>query len=238
MLNITLRKVFKLSKKDKTNIFYFCWKKAFTLSEVLITLAIIGVVAALTTPVLMSNIQEKKVYPALAKFVSTMSNGIARMMQETGISDLNYLDAQNAYHYHANRNNPFINELLPYISIEPYWDSYRVKCSGCSDDILLGNHNTYRLKDGMVFFFDGLWFRLEDDYNIIGYFLVDINGPRKPNIAGVDVFKFYLGKNGRILPAGSDYVKDDIHFLYICKKTNAVVIGDNFACTADIMEKK
>lgn len=216
-------------------------KKGFTLSEVLITLGIIGVVAALTTPVLMSNIQEKKVYPALAKFSSTMSNGIARMMQETGISDLNYLDAQNAYHYHTNPNNPFINELLPYISIEPYWDeSYWAKCSGCSYTIQLGNYNTYRLKDGMVFFFDGLW-NLDPyyyHYNIIGYFLVDINGPRKPNIAGVDVFKFYLGKNGRILPAGSDYVKDDTTFSYICKKTNAVLIDENFACTADIMEKK
>lgn len=214
-------------------------KKGFTLSEVLITLGIIGVVAALTMPVLMSNVQEKKVYPALAKFSSTMSNGIARMMQETCISELNYLDANAAYQYHANRNNPFINELLPYISIEPYWDSsYWVKCSGCSDTIYLGIYNTYRLKDGMVFFFDGLWDPNDYSYNIIGYFLVDINGPRKPNIAGVDVFKFYLGKNGRILPAGSDYVKDDTAFSYICKKTNAEVIGDNFACTADIMEKK
>lgn len=41
-------------KKDKNHI-----KKAFTLSEVLITLGIIGVVAAITLPTLVANYREK-----------------------------------------------------------------------------------------------------------------------------------------------------------------------------------
>lgn len=39
----------------KTCITYYIYKKAFTLAEVLITLGIIGVVAALTMPALIAN---------------------------------------------------------------------------------------------------------------------------------------------------------------------------------------
>ena len=46
-------------------------KFGFTLAEVLITLGIIGVIAALTTPALVKNSGNAKVGPSLAKFVNT-----------------------------------------------------------------------------------------------------------------------------------------------------------------------
>ena len=51
-------------------------KRGFTLAEVLITIGIIGVVAALSTPAIMRNTQNAKVGPQLAKFVSTLETGI------------------------------------------------------------------------------------------------------------------------------------------------------------------
>ena len=47
-------------------------KSGFTLAEVLITLGIIGLVAALTAPVLVSSFQKNKVGPTLRKFINTM----------------------------------------------------------------------------------------------------------------------------------------------------------------------
>ena len=49
---------------------------AFTLAEVLITLGIIGIVAALTMPMLLSNYRKQVVETRLAKFYSAMNQAI------------------------------------------------------------------------------------------------------------------------------------------------------------------
>lgn len=59
------------------------FKKGFTLAEVLITLGIIGVVAALTTPALIQNIGTSKIGPSLAKAVSTFENANQTMLAQT-----------------------------------------------------------------------------------------------------------------------------------------------------------
>ena len=51
---------------------------AFTLAEVLITLGIIGVVAAMTLPSLIANYKEKQTIIALKKFYTTLGQAVAR----------------------------------------------------------------------------------------------------------------------------------------------------------------
>ena len=51
-------------------------KKAFTLAEVLITLVIIGVVAAITVPVLWSNYQEQALMSSLNKNFSVLKQAL------------------------------------------------------------------------------------------------------------------------------------------------------------------
>ena len=58
--------------------------KAFTLAEVLITLAIIGVVAALTIPALVQSYKKAVVGAKLAKFYSTINEAIARSEIDNG----------------------------------------------------------------------------------------------------------------------------------------------------------
>ncbi len=57
---------------------------AFTLAEVLITLAIIGVVAAMTIPTLITNYQEKQTVTQLTKIYSTLNNAYQMMQVEYG----------------------------------------------------------------------------------------------------------------------------------------------------------
>ena len=57
---------------------------AFTLAEVLITLGIIGVVAALTIPTLMANQRKKVVETRLAKFYSSINQAIVRSEVDNG----------------------------------------------------------------------------------------------------------------------------------------------------------
>ena len=59
-------------------------KKAFTLEEVLITLGIIGVVAALTIPTLMANHRKHVVETKLAKIYSVMNQAITMTNAEYG----------------------------------------------------------------------------------------------------------------------------------------------------------
>lgn len=60
-------------------------KKAFTLAEVLITLGVIGVVAAITIPTLIENHQKRTVETRLKKFYSNMSQAIQMWKLSEGL---------------------------------------------------------------------------------------------------------------------------------------------------------
>lgn len=62
-------------------------KNAFTLSEVLITLGVIGVVSAMTIPTLIQNHKEQRTVAQLSKAYSTLSQAWQRMETEYGSID-------------------------------------------------------------------------------------------------------------------------------------------------------
>ncbi len=59
-------------------------KKAFTLAEILITLGIIAVVAALTTPALIQHAASAKIGPAISRTVSVLSQGFEAYLYDNG----------------------------------------------------------------------------------------------------------------------------------------------------------
>ena len=63
-------------------------KPAFTLAEVLITLGIIGIVAALTLPTLISNHKKQVYVTQLKKTVNTLQNGFKLVLAEDGVDSL------------------------------------------------------------------------------------------------------------------------------------------------------
>ncbi len=62
-------------------------KTGFTLAEVLITLAIIGIIAALVLPALLNNFQFRAVGTRLSKFMSTVENNARAYVETTGALD-------------------------------------------------------------------------------------------------------------------------------------------------------
>lgn len=65
-------------------LFSFNHKIAFTLAEVLITLGIIGVVAALTLPSLINNYQKQVIETRLSKFYTTINQAVTNSQIENG----------------------------------------------------------------------------------------------------------------------------------------------------------
>ena len=63
-------------------------KKAFTLAEVLITLAIIGIVCAMTLPALISKINMKHYIAQLKEDYSILSQAHSALAAENGISPI------------------------------------------------------------------------------------------------------------------------------------------------------
>src|SRR5574344_2725153 len=67
-------------------------KNAFTLAEVLITLGIIGVVAALTIPTLMQKTQDREAVSKLKKVYSTISNAYNLAVNDEGAPADNWVN--------------------------------------------------------------------------------------------------------------------------------------------------
>lgn len=74
-------------------------KKGFTLAEVLITLGIIGVIAAVTMPALIENHQKKATAVKLARFYTIMSQAVLRWQSDDGIipDDFYFEDTSGTY---------------------------------------------------------------------------------------------------------------------------------------------
>ena len=62
-------------------------KAAFTLAEVLITLGIIGVVAAMTLPTLIQNHKKQTYVNQLKKVVNTLGNAVQMAIADEGVSN-------------------------------------------------------------------------------------------------------------------------------------------------------
>jgi prepilin-type N-terminal cleavage/methylation domain-containing protein len=61
---------------------------AFTLAEVLVTLGIIGVIAAVTIPMIVSEYQKTKYVAQLQKFYATFQIGLKQYAASQGCDDL------------------------------------------------------------------------------------------------------------------------------------------------------
>ena len=168
---------------------------AFTLAEVLITLGIIGVVAALTMPTLMSNYRKHVAETRLAKFYTTMNQAIQR-------AEVDYGDKKNW----GNMGNGFETDEDGNIdktkSIPKAWfDKYMKPYLNLADERVSGQGGVVAyFHDGSVAFFNqaGIILYLnKKDYQET----VDDNGVThiKQELTGTRMFLFYLSPTDKSL---------------------------------------
>ncbi len=174
----------------------------FTLAEVLITLGIIGVVAALTMPTLIKNYQKHETVNRLKETYSILYQAVRMSETENGL--LETWEIPNTY-YNANTYTYgkafFTQYLKPYLKVakeckylsNECWADKYTWANGVADDTYFpsSKNKTYGmvLANGSVI---GFWPR--------GSFCeiyVDLNGKKGPNKIGKDVFDIVIAKTPR-----------------------------------------
>ena len=219
-------------------------KPAFTLAEVLITLGIIGIVAALTLPNLIANHREKETVVRLKKAYTTMSNAYIGVLSEYGdpttwtveswddIAEMFAKYIRNVRVCSENSNSATKSKCFKNVLRKDLQNNTVNTMSGESSLIL---------SDGMVFGI-GNQIGIEDSLQCTQLTQcfqidVDINGDKAPNRWGVDTFTFVVNKD-RILPRGAIGTHGR---QYTCEPTKAS--GDNgwwngSGCTGWVLQKE
>ena len=171
----------------------------------MITLGIIGVVAALTMPALISNHKKKVYVTQLKKSVNTLSNGFRQMLADENVDSLEYttLLGPSQSGYGKFTLNPSV--LSKYFNIVHQEDNFY------SSSLIykaLGSNNPaygHQVASGCmpcskITTADGAQLCIEQDIygdNII--VLIDVNGHnRLPNTVGLDVFAAAFNLNGML----------------------------------------
>lgn len=232
-----------------TNLKMYGKRLAFTLAEVLITLGIIGVVAALTLPTLMVKQQEAATVSQLKKAYSTLSNAFTLAVKEDGTPDTWDLAGGGSASQGAVN---LMNKLTPYLSITKNCVSLDPNVyKGCVVDdnyrYLGGNtwsnfNNTdalpkVLLSDGAVIMAEATSSTCANNVGNTLYLssscaniYIDTNGMKKPNQAGYDLFLFHFTKYG-VVPYGAQQITVGT-FASNCKNklTNPATTG--WSCAA------
>ena len=184
-------------------------KKGFTLAEVLITLGVIGVVAAITLPILTKNYQEKVFVNRLKQTYSMLSQAHLLAITENGDPkywDLGGNDSSASCLKFANYYKPHL-KILKDCGTNNYGGCFYSKgYKALFNNTLkpdqdptnkLANRARIMLNNGasVAFWTPGSC----DNNNICGTMAVDLNGYQPPNKAGVDFFSFRVESN-TVLP--------------------------------------
>lgn len=186
-------------------------KKGFTLAEVLIVLAVIGIVAALTIPAVVRSYQETQRKSAVKKAFSTLSRVTNLVMLENGgdmittppTENLNgisayYMDMYAKYIPHTKECRSLAN-----CEAQKTWhqNAEWFLPNGQSAAQQTGGYGYYAAilgNDATMFRF--YFYNVNCNYqgtNICGQIHFDINGFKKPNTICKDIFGISVQKDGK-----------------------------------------
>ena len=198
-------------------------KKGFTLAEVLITLTIIGVVAALTLPSLTTSVSKNQIGPKLAKAINTLENANKMALQQYEARDLESLAKQ------LNETDPQYTRILEH-QVAGSLDSSNSKVFRCKDGIKYTMQDNGKISEPIK----GKG-ELTNKYNYRRYALIiDINGDQKPNYGGQDQFRVLVDTSGAVIPSGgNEYAKYRNDSKQTCT-TKTTQSGAN--CTGNIVD--
>ena len=205
-------------------------KKGFTLAEVLITLGIIGVVAALTIPTLIKNYQNMQIIVGLKKSYAELTTAVKLMANDSGCADNLSCVGVFSDSDPSTMDNNLANELMKYIKAAKicpavsFWTDETPACfptnvsynyDGSGGRGPYPRYSSFISADGFAVAVINRAKNCDDNYaangqanlnvsKICGDLYVDVNGLNGPNNFGKDIFKFFItnGKGPALYPDG------------------------------------
>ena len=213
--------------------------RGFTLAEVLITLVIIGVIAAMTIPTLINKTNNQEYVSRLKKTYSTLAQATNKILAEEGSPNASIGGW-------AVDKDAFANMYKKYIGNVKECEVGQRCFDSISYDGLDGTKNFYGFMDDTIYkrlvLADGTfvnfygpntscsWGQAADGPDAMGttcgYIHIDVNGQKGPNIWGRDAFRFYLTEKG-LFPTGCEYNSSNCKNSHSGQACTCVVIKDN-----------
>ncbi len=187
--------------------------KAFTLAETLITLTIIGIIAAVTVPTLIHTYTEAATISKINKTYSTFSNAFDTLVAEYGPPDI----------WDNKTNSGLATMFSKKIKTRNICYNIKESCfpkltyktlSGVEREDFFWTAQMGQQQDMSVSFqfkspncrgWNAYAFEATSEkhpyYHACGTIIVDVNGTKKPNKFGVDTFEFTFTER-KLLPSG------------------------------------
>lgn len=186
--------------------------RAFTLAEVLITLGIIGIVAAMTLPTVINNARNKEHQAKFKQAYSLAYQAVLMMGQDDPELWQTYCAKNSNSEVNSNRDKDysFIRDFSRQFQTSAvhekdtrnlqtlgYKQEYFYTSTNGKKRFNTDSHNNGAFvgKNGMIVFSSGCWWANGLD------FVIDTNGLKGPNKFGYDVFYFQIAKNNQLLPS-------------------------------------
>ena len=195
-------------------------KFGFTLAEVLITLAILGVVAAISIPNVMHKIQDSQQMTGFKRAYSMLDNALQMLYVVEGLPST-WPDWPSTEEFNNDNANYFAQKLSKYLALQKFCGS----TSGCfsyGNRIKATDNNTYYTFKGLNGLMNNYSYYAESQHHgkmilknnmrislssryanhytvpsrCLGIIRVDINGEKGPNRYGYDVFFFAFDEKG------------------------------------------
>lgn len=213
-------------------------KKAFTLAEIIIVVGVIGIVASFLIPAMIKENFKKEMREKLTVAISIINQANLKLRQDEGGAGVNakYADYSTGAYPSCEFATNFVANInyVKILSAPTFPLGYAKSYSETQYNVAKGNVGTCLgvsnpvvvLKNGMLMNFSICWY--------LPMITIDLNGEKKPNRFGYDVFKFYIDSNDQIKPffyndAGSDRFR--------CEK-NGSGTDNGFNCTKWAIEDK
>lgn len=167
-------------------------KLAFTLAEVLVTLAIIGIIAAMTIPIIITKYEKQQTVTGLQKADSVLSSAFARSVNDNGPSTF-WLDPTVTLDI-PNSATWWNTYLIPYLNVQKSCNTVisGTNSTNCWAESTWLDNQSLAVSDGWITLIlnDGMTMLLRLVSTGYGQLFVDINGLKKPNVVGKDIFRF------------------------------------------------
>jgi prepilin-type N-terminal cleavage/methylation domain-containing protein len=174
-------------------------QKGFTLAEVLVTIGILGVIAALTIPSVVKNYRYKVYSTQLQKAYSQIQTAIKTVMEDEMTNDF----------YQTTAGMKTVSgscTVGPCYFLTKYFKTARTNCGNTTPKCYASSYKSINGDDAGTFLGDyciqtinGATICVANNAtNLVTSIFLDVNGAEEPNITGLDTFVLDFTSDGRL----------------------------------------